>query len=228
MGDWDDITKLLVGANPQHFVSLFCPGAQFVALLDKELKEQRTFFADILIKILWGVEYVIVHLEFQRGHDSEMGKRMWKYNFLAMDAYNCKVASFVLYLKPDSGIVEPPYTVSLPNGLMTHAFSYTNVKLWEWSSEVFMQPGLEGLLPLLPLTKDGVTHKTVEAMLEGLKAAHKEDLYPLAYAFAALTFKEQVDKEWLKGGLECSKMYSKSPGLIGKCIRMQLRRWLRG
>lgn len=199
MGDWDDITKLLVGANPQHFVSLFCPGAQFVAMLDKELKEEHpTYFADILIKILWGIEYVILHLEFQRRHDADMGERMWKYNFLTMDIYDCKVASFVLYLKPDSGIVEPPYIVSLPNGQMTHIFSYINVKLWEWPAEVFMQTGLEGLLPLLPLTKDGATHETVEAMLAGLKVAHKEDLYPLAYAFAALTFKKQADQEWLK------------------------------
>ena len=198
-GDWDDITELLVRANPQHFVSLFCPGAQFVALLDKELKEEHpTYFADILIKILWDIEHVILHLEFQRRHDSAMDERMWRYNFLTMDIYGCKVASFVLYLKPDSGIVEPPYIVSLPNGQMTHIFSYTNVKLWEWPSEVFMHPGLEGLLPLLPLTKDGATHKTVEAMLAGLKVAHKEDLYPLAYAFAALTFKEQADQEWLK------------------------------
>lgn len=198
MGQLDDLTKALVRANPQAFVSLFCPGAQFVALLDKELKEQRTIFADILIKMLWKWQDAILHQEFQYGHDAEMGRRMWEYNYAAMHAYNCVVASFVLYLLPDTGIVEPPYTVSLPDESKTHIFFYKSVKVWELSGELLQQPGLEGLLPLLPLTKMGATREMVEVMLAALKAAHKEDLYPLAYGFASLVFKQPREKEWLK------------------------------
>jgi predicted transposase YdaD len=198
MGQWDDLTKTLVGANPQAFVSLFFKEAQFVALLDKELKSQRTLFADILLKILWFGYELILHLEFQRKHNPDMGLRMWEYNVYAMQAYNCKVASFALYLLPDEGIVEPPHIVSLPDGTVVHAFFYRNVKLWEVPAERLKQPGLEGLLPLLPLTKDGATRETVEDMLASLKAAHKEDLYSVAYAIAALVFKQEREKAWLR------------------------------
>jgi predicted transposase YdaD len=198
MGQWDDLTKTLVGANPQAFVSLFFKEAQFVALLDKELKSQRTLFADILLKILWFEYELILHLEFQRKHDPDMGQRMWEYNVYAMQAYNCKVASFALYLLPDEGIVEPPHIVSLPDGTVVHAFFYRNVKLWEVPAERLKQPGLEGLLPLLPLTRDGATHETVEDMLASLKAAHKEDLYSVAYAIAALVFKQESERAWLR------------------------------
>jgi hypothetical protein len=62
----------------------------------------------------------------------------------------------------------------------------------------FKQQHLEGLLPWLPLTKDGAKHEVVEEMIAELQARGREDLLSLGYAFASLVFKKAADKAWLK------------------------------
>lgn len=59
------------------------------------------------------------------------------------------------------------------------------------------KPGLEGIWPLLPLSKDGAQRAVVEEMITGLQTAHREDLFALAYAFAALVFEQPDDRQWL-------------------------------
>ena len=54
------------------------------------------------------------------------------------------------------------------------------------TGEELKQPGLEGLLPLLPLTKNGDRREVVEEMIVALQTANKEDLLPIAYAVAAI------------------------------------------
>ncbi len=58
--------------------------------------------------------------------------------------------------------------------------------------------GLEGLLPLLPLTQGGKSREVVEEAIARLQATGHQDLLPLSYAFAALVFTKGVDKIWLK------------------------------
>jgi len=54
--------------------------------------------------------------------------------------------------------------------------------------QVIKQQKLPGLLPLLPLTKDGKSEAAVEEVIEGLEQAGRHDLLPLACLFAAYTF----------------------------------------
>jgi len=70
--------------------------------------------------------------------------------------------------------------------------------LWEVPGEALKQPGLEGLLPLLPLTQGGQSHEVVEETIAQLQATGQQDLLPLSYAFAALVFTKTADKLWLK------------------------------
>ncbi len=60
------------------------------------------------------------------------------------------------------------------------------------------QPELSGLLPLLPLTKDGKRQEVVEETIECLQQVGKADLLPLVYAFSALMFKKKKEQQWLK------------------------------
>jgi len=194
---WDDLMKMLVGANPQHFVSLLLANALFESSLDKELKT-RTVQADLLYNVLWNNQKVVLHVEFQRRRDANMGRRLWEYNVLTTCLVQRPVCSFALYIRKGGTIVEPPYEEVLPDGEVVHRFYYRNIKLWEVPGEIFKNPGLEGMLPLLPLTKDGKRYERVEEMITGLRAAGKEDLLPLAYSFSALVFEKDADKEWLK------------------------------
>ena len=194
---WDALMKLLVGANPQHLVSLLLPGAKYENQLVTEL-QNRTIDADLLYKVTWRGKKTILHAEFQRRRDPNMGKRLWEYNFLATYLTGLPTCSFAIYLKKDGKVVESPYERKRPDGRVSHLFYFDNIKLWEISAEAFKQPGLEGLLPLLPLTRNGARPETVEEMITALGAAGKQDLLPLGYAFAALVFKTEDQRDWLQ------------------------------
>ncbi len=70
--------------------------------------------------------------------------------------------------------------------------------MWEIPGELLKQQELSGLLPLLPLTKDGKRQEVVEETIECLQQAGKADLLPLVYAFSALMFKKKNEQQWLK------------------------------
>ncbi|HET9919299.1 MAG TPA: hypothetical protein VFQ30_05625 [Ktedonobacteraceae bacterium] len=203
---WDHLMKLLAKANPQHLVSFVLPGAVYKGETFTDLEaESRQIEADIMYNVIWyGVETVL-HIEFQRRHDEDMGKRVWEYNALGTIIKQLPVCSFVIYLVKDHGIVQPPYQERGPDGNLIRQFYYRNMYLWELPSAMLKRPELEGLLPLAPLTKDGAQRAVVEEMITGLQEAHREDLYSLAYSFAALVFKKTEDRQWLRRRFEMLK-----------------------
>jgi len=89
-------------------------------------------------------------------------------------------------------------------------FYYLVIKLWEVESDTLKQSGLEGLLPLLPLTKNGARYEVVDEMIEALIAADKKDLLALGYAFAGLVLESDADKAWLN--LSTLYLFSDLPG----------------
>jgi hypothetical protein len=189
---WDDLMKILVGANPQALVSLLLPEARFLGERDKELKV-RTVHADLLYIVIWKGCKIILHVEFQRRRDKQMALRVWEYNVTTRFLAHCPVYSVVIYLVKGGKIVEPLYKEEIA-GKVIHLFSFQNIKLWEVPAEVLKQAGLEGLLPLLPLTQGGKSREVVEEAIARLQATGHQDLLPLSYAFAALVFKKGADK----------------------------------
>lgn len=196
---WDDLMKMLVRSHPQDFVSFLSQGALYQNDITNELKV-RSIEADFLCKAIRNDEEIVVHAEFQRHRDYTMRRRMWEYNCITDYLTGLPVCSFVLYLREDDYIVEPPYKRVLSDGEVIHTFNYRNIFMWEVPPEVLKQPGLEGLLPLLPLAKgaDEARDVTVGDMIEGLRAAGKEDILALGYAFAGLVYEKEDDRQWLK------------------------------
>jgi len=214
---WDDMLKRMFTANPQHFLNWLVPNAVLLHELSPELKTQtlsdlkaqhaqqtRDLAADILYVILWYDVKIILHIEFQRRGDKEMGKRLWQYNSTTTINKGLPVSSIVIYLRKDRKIEEPPYIEKLPNGKPNHLFFYEAVKLWELPAEVFLQPGMEGLLPLVTLTHDGKRREVVDEMITRLVASH--NLLSMAFNFAALVYDKPVEQAWL---IERFEMYKK-------------------
>src|SRR5947209_52416 len=193
---WDDIMKRLLTANPQHFLDWLIPGAQLKSERTIELKS-RTLEADKLYNVLVNQLDMIWHVEIQRHSDAQMGRRLWEYNATATITSGLPVCSFVIYLVHEGQIVEPPYSPVLPTGQVAHIFYFTNVKLWEIPTETLKQPGLEGLLPLLTLTREGNRPEMVDEMIEGLIASQKTELLSIAYTLASLVYKKESEREWL-------------------------------
>ena len=196
-GPWDDLMKMLVGANPQHFVTWLLEGAEYKGERSTELKN-RTIEADILYNLTLNGKEMVLHIEFQRRRDGNMGKRLWEYNVLTTYTSGVPVCSFAIYLRKDGRVIESPYPIAIPNGEIVHLFYFKNVKLWEVPAETLKQTGLIGLLPLLPLTKDGARQEVVDEMITELVVAGEKDLLALSQLLGALVFKPETTKKWFR------------------------------
>jgi predicted transposase YdaD len=196
--EWDQSLKFLTKQNPQSFVSFLLEGAEFLREIDKEL-QSRTLLADLVYEVQWHGETIILHVEFQSSRNEMMARRVWEYNVLVGCATQLPVYSVVLYLVKDGIAIEPPYEQCLSSGELIHHFRFRNLKLWEVDASELRQPGMEGMLPLLPLTRNGACREVVEETILDLARVKRQDLLPVAYLIAALAFPvDGVDTEWLK------------------------------
>ena len=88
-----------------------------------------------------------------------MAERLWEYNVKTSVKYKSSVLSVVIYLRDDGKVAKAPFTRKLSSGRRIHNFDFDVVKLWEIPTEYFQKEGLIGLLPLLPLTREGLAGK---------------------------------------------------------------------
>src|SRR5205085_11413460 len=114
--------------------------------------------------------------------------------------YKCPVWSCVIYLKKDSTVARASVTKEMPNGRAVHRFDFDVIRLWEIPTSELKQKRLEGLLPLLPLTRGRAKREVVEEAITGLTPVGQEpkaELLILTYGLASLAFENKADQEWL-------------------------------
>ncbi len=105
-------------------------------------------------------------IELQRDSDDEMADRLLEYNIQATrndKEEHRPVYSCVIYLKKHENIPVSPLVRTFINGEQTITFHFQVVKLWEYTAEEIKATGLLGLLPLIPLTKDGKRREVVQS-----------------------------------------------------------------
>jgi hypothetical protein len=195
-GQWDDTMKRLVRAYPQHFVSWILKGAVFKDALSIELKNW-TRETDFLLDVIQNEQQMLVHMEFQNREDEDMAQRLLEYNVLATREHGRPVLSCVIYLRKENNIAESPLIWKLPAGQEMLRFYFIVIKLWEMVAEELIQTDLVGLLPLVPLTKDGGQYEVVDKIATKLATAEEYNLLEYARRFASLVFKDSSDREWL-------------------------------
>ena len=172
------------------------PGAQFGKQLPLELSVENIYADGLLQATLDGKEF-LAHIEFQSSYDGRIGERLLEYNVLASRQYNyLPVYSCVIYLKNHSNVPRSPFQKGLPNGEEVVRFHYRSIELGKLVAGELLQTGLVGLLPFLPLTKDGARREVVEDMISGLVSAEKTETLWIGYAIASKVFKD--DLKWLK------------------------------
>ncbi len=193
---YDDAMKKLVGGNPQDLVSWVLPGAQYGKQLPFELNVENIYADGLLLATLDGKEF-LAHFEFQSSYDRHIGERLLEYNMLASRQYDyLPVYSCVIYLKNHSDVPISPFIRGLPTGEEVVRFHYRSIELGKIIAGELLQTGLVGLLPLLPLTKDGARREVVEEMITGLVSAEKTESLWIGYALASRVLKD--DLKWLK------------------------------
>ena len=193
---YDDAMKKLVGDNPQDLVSWVLPGALFGKQLPFELSVENIYADGLLLATLHGKEF-LAHFEFQSSNDVYIGERLLEYNVLASRQYHyLPVYSCVIYLKNHGKVPDSPFIRGLPTGEEVVRFHYRSIELGKLAAEDLLQTGLVGLLPLLPLTKDGARREVVEEMISGLVSAEKTESLWIGYALASRVLKD--DLKWLR------------------------------
>lgn len=200
-GIWDSNLKHLVEANPEQFIRWLLPGAQYIRELSAHLN--RGIDIDILYEAMLDGERIIFHLEFQRSNDANMANRVLEYNVFASCKYDCTVISFVIYLKQENRIVEPPLIRKVPNGREILRFDFTNIKLWEIPTNELRRTRLVGLLPLLALTREGGSPEVVDEAITSIEYSTidnevKSILLSITLTLATLTLDKPEHKDWLR------------------------------
>lgn len=200
-GQWDGRMKRLVKDNPQDFVTWLAQGARYHSELNAHLPS-RNIDADTLFKVTLDGRLFLLHIEFQTRRDRSMAKRLWEYNVLTTCKYKLPVRSYVIYLKKDRSVAKSPLVIALPDGEEIHRFKFTSIELYKFPTAQIKQTGLIGLLPLLPLTKEGAKQVIVEEMITDIQRLAGEEaqgnLLSFGFAFASLAFeKQEADQDWL-------------------------------
>lgn len=191
---YDDAMKKLVMGNPQDLVLWVLPRAQFGKQLPYELSVEN-IYADGLLQVSLDGKEFLLHIEFQSSNDAYIGERLLEYNVLASRQYDF-LPVCVIYLKNHGDVPQSPFIRALPSGEEIVRFQYRSIELGKLTSEELLQTGLAGLLPLLPLTRDGARREVVEKMITGLISAEKTESLWIGYALATKVLKD--DLKWLR------------------------------
>ena len=137
--------------------------------------------------------------DFIVAYDANMAIRTLEYNVLASRQYDhMPVYSVVIYLRDKGGVPISPYVRDFIDERPVHLFFYNVVKLWEIPAETIFQMNLTGLLPLIPLTKNGKQSEHVQAMIDRLARQKEMDLLSISNIIGTLAFTEADEREWFK------------------------------
>src|SRR3989440_5635218 len=197
-GPWDSVMKRMIGANPEDFVRWLASEATFVAALDIELKSQH-IYADALLKVVKEEKSGLLHVEIQTYHDPEIQVRLLEYNLLASRQYDhLPVYSYIICLREEADVPGPPLIRKFLDDEEVHRFYYRVIRLWLVPTEVILQPGQMGLLPLVILTEGGKQAEVVNEMVDRLAAAGEWDLLAMSSIIGGLAFKKDAEQEWFR------------------------------
>ncbi|MBE3560006.1 MAG: hypothetical protein IMW89_12375 [Ktedonobacteraceae bacterium] len=197
---WDHGTRALVRASPQAFTRLVIPGAHYVRTRPEKLKTWQ-LETDTLLEVTFNDQPLLLHLEFQTYRDAEMPERLLRYNVLVRSEFGLPVLSCVIYLLKDGTVAARPLRWSVPSRREVLLFDYEVLEIASLTPEELLQAGQPGLLPLLPLTKEGARREIVKQMFDLLPPEQYKDLDLIGFTFASLVFrrlKATNDLEWLQ------------------------------
>jgi hypothetical protein len=110
------------------------------------------------------------------------------------------VYTWVIYLRAVSKPPAPPLVRTFPTGQALLRFHYDSLELAQVEAQALLDLGLQGLLPLLPLTKGGTQHQVVLTMFDQLQPSGRSDLMALGAIFTSLVYgqRNRTEQAWLE------------------------------
>ncbi|WP_156025469.1 hypothetical protein [Thermogemmatispora carboxidivorans] len=199
--------KQLFSLATQDLITFVLPQAlflrhasgEFLLKTDPPLAELGALYADVLSQCLLADQPLLVHIEFQSQADEQMVHRLLMYNILADQRHRCPVYSCVIYLRR-CRVPSAPYRRQLPDTSLVHEFHFGVIPLWECSSQDLLDRQRLGVLPLLPLTREGRSRQVIRAMIERLQQARQYELLEVGLLLASLAWADAPasERQWLQ------------------------------
>src|SRR5439155_18096438 len=101
---------------------------------------------------------------------------------------------------------------------------YTRVNMWEVPMSELREMKLDGLLPLIPLSKDGENLQVIEDMAEELRGKEQYNLLTIAKAFTEFRLGDKVDPAWIERVFYMSRDILENTPTIRKAKQEERRR----
>ncbi len=193
-GTYDFICKQLIDTCPEQFVAWVDTNARFVQERNVEFSIKHRY-TDALLEVTLNGRHALLHFEFQVAFDKTMQDRMLGYGVMASEEYDLPVSSHLIYLRPHRNLPVSPYIKRFVDGSEVLRFHYHVIKFWEMPAELILANDWEGLLPLLPLAKDGKKPSLIQAMVEKLATNENKELLALAQMVGGLVFTQSDELE---------------------------------
>lgn len=201
--DFDQLLKDLLTQAHIGFLRLALPDAEWIEALPTDLPS-ISYRADLIWKVRYHGEIIIIHIELQTRADGDMGMRLLEYGVRIYRRYDLKVLAIVLYLTRTDAIPASPFVVALNDGTPLMARSFIPVRLWEIDALAVAQSDEYALWPLTPLMA-GADLAFVQAVatqiaaMQSLPRGTRVELEGALALFASLRLsKEQI--ETISGG----------------------------
>ena len=197
---WDKFMKQLMGLHPEQFAAWVLQGTNVTnARGGRKQDFEVTLYTDGRSDLGIGRRATSIHFEYQSTNDPRMPERLQKYNVIASSEHDyLPVYSYVIYLKDDGPVKQPPFIKNFPNGEQIHHFNYKCIEIYKMTAQEVLDSGLLVLLAFLPLTKGGKEPDNIEQMIERLIAANEIDLLAVSYPLGGLVFNKEPEREWFK------------------------------
>jgi predicted transposase YdaD len=167
--DFDQMLKDLLNQAHVGFLRLALPEAEWLEALPTDLPS-TSYRADLIWKVRYRGEIIIIHIELQTRPDGDMGMRLLEYGVRIYRRFGLKVIAIVLYLTQTEAIPASPFVVALNDGTPLMARSFIPVRLWEIDALAVAQSDDYTLWPLTPLMA-GADLAFVQAVAAQIAAA---------------------------------------------------------
>jgi predicted transposase YdaD len=194
-------SKRLISRDPEAW-SRWVTGLSDVVALDTLSSEFQWVSreSDVLIKVNSPEHGPFLLLnELQLHYSSRMPRRMTAYAALARERYNLPVfPSLINILPPKSAKPIPDHYESSFLGLVARQ-DYKTINLWEVEAEKVFREGLNGLLPFVPVLKDGGSEAVVQRAVQELRRDPQlEEFEPLLAFFAGFVLELPLVQEIMR------------------------------
>jgi hypothetical protein len=214
VAEMDQGIKRLLQTHPADVLALAIPGAEYLGLLPVDVATEPQLVLDTLLRVRYAGVACAVDLEAEARPRTEMARRLFEYGTRASVVTGLPVISVVLWLQAGNAPPASPYELRVGN-LLLATWHFIGIALYDLDAQALFTPGLIGLLPLVPFTRDGGDVATIERAAEIVKqrapASDLSELESLLAVFAARAISDDAARAIIRRLFMSTEILEQSP-----------------